>query len=349
MSAKRRIGIAVALVLVVGIILRFILPDIGKVGTPLVSVRAEELFRIGGFVVTNSLLATVIVTFLILTPLAFFATRRLRAGDEQALKEPRGLQNVMELMVEQLYVLFEGINARYIARFFALVATIFFLVLPSNWLGVMPGVGSVGICVSAAHSGEVVTAEGGIEVVNPAVAEQHAAESDAGEAAGLSNSCAKRTDEYTVFHPLLRAPSADLNMTLMLALVSFLYTEFWGFRANGIGYLGKFFNFKQGPIQFAVGIIEFISEWARILAFAFRLFGNIFAGEVVLLVMAFLFPYLLSLPFYGLELFVGFIQAFVFAVLTMAFLDMAVESHADHDETHEEHAGHSPVPASEHL
>ncbi len=122
-----------------------------------------------------------------------------------------------------------------------------------------------------------------------------------------------------------RAPSADLNMTLALALIVFVATEYHGFKALGPGYLTKFFNFKGGAVGFFVGIIEFISEFVRIISFMFRLFGNIFAGEVVLLVMAFLVPWLLPSVFYAYELFVAFIQAFIFAILTMVFISLATE------------------------
>ncbi len=122
--------------------------------------------------------------------------------------------------------------------------------------------------------------------------------------------------------PLLRAPSADLNMTLALALTSVGLIQYFGFKSLGAGYLNKFFNFKN-PIFTFVGILELISELAKVISFAFRLFGNIFAGEVLLGVTAFLIPVIVPIPFYGLEVFVGFIQALVFSMLTLVFLNMA--------------------------
>jgi F-type H+-transporting ATPase subunit a len=136
-------------------------------------------------------------------------------------------------------------------------------------------------------------------------------------------------------------------MTLAIALIVFLATEYHGFNALGIGYLGKFFNFKGGPIGFFVGINEFISEFVRIVSFMFRLFGNIFAGEVVLLVMAYLIPWLLPSIFYGYELFVAFIQAFIFAILAMVFISQATEHHGGHDETATGH-GHAPEGQARH-
>ncbi|MFD3165070.1 F0F1 ATP synthase subunit A [Herpetosiphon sp. NSE202] len=325
MSTKQKVIIAVALTAVIGIALRIFLP----VGTPLVSVRAEELFHIGGYTITNSLVLTWIVMALLIV-LSVIGTSKLRSGNTEALKHPRGLQNALEYAVEMFYNTMQGVSPKFAGRFFVVVATIFFLILPSNWFGLVPGVGSIGLCYS--HSTEHAAAPNHVATAGISTDSAAPVLAAAAEGGKYTNNC----PSGTAFHPFLRPGSADLNMTLALALISFAVTEFWGFRSLGFGYLGKFFNIKGGPIQTAVGIIELISEFARIVSFAFRLFGNIFAGEVVLLVMAFLFPTLLSLPFYGLELFVGLIQAFVFAMLTMAFIDMAAESHGDHG--HEEHA-----------
>jgi F-type H+-transporting ATPase subunit a len=134
-------------------------------------------------------------------------------------------------------------------------------------------------------------------------------------------------------------------VTLAWALAAVFMVQVFGFQALGLNYLTKFFNFREGGMGFFVGILELISEFVRIIAFSFRLFGNIFAGEVVLVVMAFLFPYLLPLPFYGLELFVAFMQAFVFSVLTMVFMLLATISHGGHDE--HGHAEAHPAEAAE--
>jgi len=126
--------------------------------------------------------------------------------------------------------------------------------------------------------------------------------------------------------PILRAPSTDLNFTLALALVAVAFIQFFGLKNLGISYLGKFISFKN-PIDFFVGILEIISEFAKVVSFAFRLFGNIFAGEVLLIVVASLVPLFAPLPFLALELFVGFIQAIVFSMLTAVFLNVAVTKH----------------------
>ena len=140
--------------------------------------------------------------------------------------------------------------------------------------------------------------------------------------------------------PLFRSVYSDVNNTIALALISFAMVEFWGLRALGLGYLRKFFNFS-GVIPAFVGILELLSEFIRIISFAFRLFGNIFAGEVLILMLTFLLPFLIVDIIYGLELFVGFIQAAVFALLTLVFAVMAVEHHDEDGEGHEGEAGHA--------
>lgn len=298
---------------------------------PEISLAPEVITRIGPFPFTNSLLLTLIVDVLLIG-LVVVGMRRMDAV-------PRGLQNVLEYGVELLHGLGESIDRRNIARFFTLAATIFFFVFFSNILALIPGVGSIGICRT--HEAALV---------NAAPAEEHAVAAPASEAAltRSPDTCYGETDaegHELVLIPLLRAPSADLNMTLALALIVFVATEYHGFKALGPAYLTKFFNFKGGAIGFFVGIIEFISEFVRIISFMFRLFGNIFAGEVVLLVMAFLVPWLLPSVFYAYELFVAFIQAFIFAILTMVFISLATEHHGGHDELAEGHDTAHAVPA----
>ena len=130
-----------------------------------------------------------------------------------------------------------------------------------------------------------------------------------------------------LFVPFFRSVNADLNMTLALALIAVTLSHFFGIIGLGaLKHIGKFFNFKN-PIEFFVGLLEFISEFAKIVSFSFRLFGNIFAGEVLLVIITFLVPVLAPVPFYGLELFVGFVQAQIFTVLTMMFLVVATKHH----------------------
>jgi len=124
--------------------------------------------------------------------------------------------------------------------------------------------------------------------------------------------------------PLFRSPNSDLNTTIALAIIAVFSIQFFSFRALGMrNYLKRFFNFT-GPIRFILGFFEMISEGVKVLSFSFRLFGNIFAGEVLLLVIAFLVPYLIPLPFMILEVFVGAIQAFIFAMLTLTFIKTSI-------------------------
>ena len=123
--------------------------------------------------------------------------------------------------------------------------------------------------------------------------------------------------------PLLRSSNSDLNTTLALALVAVLATQWFSLKAIGFRhYLRRFFDFR-GPVRLMMGFFELLSEAVKVLSFSFRLFGNIFAGEVLLLVIAFLVPYLVPVPFMVLEVFVGVIQAFIFSMLTLTFIRTA--------------------------
>jgi F-type H+-transporting ATPase subunit a len=328
------------ILLVASIALRYGLPDVFGVKSPVVSVKAEPVFSIDsagfhfgpamfegghhpeGFVVTNAMLMALLTT-IVLFVLSLLATRNMRLV-------PTGFQNFIELTIDGMYNTFGSVDRKYIARFWPLVGGIFFYVLMSNWLSLVPGVLSVGYRVPEAALHAAPQAEEGQN--DPSHSDSVTPEGDSAEAHG----------EELVLVPYLRAPSADLNNTLMLGLIAFLFIEFWGFKELGLGYLSKFFPFRDGPVMIFAGLLEFISEFVRIISFAFRLFGNIFAGEVILLVMLFLFP-LLPLPFLGLELFVGFIQAFVFAILVMAFASLATQAHGGHDDHGHDQPEHAEI------
>lgn len=143
--------------------------------------------------------------------------------------------------------------------------------------------------------------------------------------------------------PYVRAAATDLNLTLGLALISFFAIQYFGLAALGLGYLQKFINVGAlgnlskrplGAVDFLVGLFEIISELSKVISLAFRLFGNIFAGQLLLFIMAFLVATMLPVIFYGLEFIVGFIQALVFAVLTLVFSAQAMEDHSHHDDEH---------------
>lgn len=153
-----------------------------------------------------------------------------------------------------------------------------------------------------------------------------------------------------VVTPFVRGGSTDLNLTIGLALVVVVFTQIIGVAAQGPDYFQKFVNLRAlgqarekplGIIDFVVGLFEIISEIGKIISLAFRLFGNLFAGGILLIVMAFLVAFILPMVFYGLELIITTIQAFVFAILTIVYASQAMESHHgdDHDEHHDDHAG----------
>ena len=240
---------------------------------PHIELAAEKLFEIFGMPVTNTLLTAWIVVGL-LAVVAVLIYRRVSLV-------PAFLQNILEIVIEKFVDTMEGLfgSKEKAEKYFPVVATIFLFVLLSNWLGILPGIGSI-------------TFEG-----------------DHGEV------------------PLFRSAASDLNFTLALAVSSVLLINIFGVAALGVWkHIGKFISFK-GPIDFFVGILELISEVAKMISFAFRLFGNVFAGEVLLVITAFLIPYFIPVPFLMLEIFVGFIQALVFSMLTMVFISIAVAEH----------------------
>ena len=129
--------------------------------------------------------------------------------------------------------------------------------------------------------------------------------------------------------PIFRSPAADLNFTLAFAIISVITANIIGMTSVGIfTHISKFLNFKN-PIAFFIGLLELISELAKILSLSFRLFGNVFAGEVLLIIMFSLAPYIIPLPFLFLEIFVGLIQAFIFAILTLVSIVLHTATHGD--------------------
>lgn len=300
--------VALAVLIALGLIFPLKLPPIEAGPMPIITLGDHAT----GFRISNSMIVTWIV-MLLLIAVTHVATRRMEMV-------PQGVQNLVEALIEALDGLVTDIAGNRGRRFFPVVTSIFLFVLLSNWLGLLPGVGSIGMRE--------------MHVVNG--------------------------HEKEVIVPIFRSPSADLNTTMALAVVSVVLTQVFSIAALGLaGYVTKFINVGKlgtfflallglrprkglggllfwGFIDFFVGIIELFSEMMKLITFSFRLFGNIFAGEVILIVMAYLFAHIAPLPFYALELFVGFIQAFVFAMLTLVFMTMATTPHT----VAEGHAGH---------
>lgn len=275
------------IVLIVGIILissyltvNFFAESSGE-KTVHISLAAEKVLEIGGFPITNTLLMSW-MAMVVLVVLSIIATRKVKAV-------PKGAQNFLETIMEFLLDLIDSIthNRKHSIKFFPLVATIFLFIVASNWMGLLPGIGTIGF-----HE------------------ESHGEE---------------------IFIPLLRSTNSDLNNTLALAIVSVVVIQVFGIIFIGFfKYAGKFFVSPLKKPYFVgtfVGILELTSEVSKMISFSFRLFGNIFAGEVLLVVVSLIVPYLVPLPFMFLELFVGFIQGLVFSMLTLVFLTTAVAEH----------------------
>ena len=240
-----------------------------------ISLKAEEIFSLWGFPITNSLFLTFIVSLILILG-SFLISRNIKIipGKFQSALE-MGMEYLLDLMHSTLGSIEKA------ERYFPLIATIFIFILISNLLGLFPGVGSF-----------------------------------------LINNGA-----YQV--PFFRSPAADLNFTLAFAVISVIVTNILGMMAVGIfHHISKFINFKN-PIKFFIGILEIVSEVAKVISLSFRLFGNVFAGEVLLTIVFFLAPYFIPLPFMFLELFVGLIQAFLFAMLTLVSISLhtATEEH----------------------
>ena len=252
---------------------------------------AEPIFHIGNFTVTNSLLNSwLVVVFLI--ALAVIIKKKLA-------KIPKGIQNVMEMLVEAILNLCDSVthSRKKSQQVFPIIITLFVFILLNNWSGILPGVGSIGF-IERGH----------------------------GEA---------------IFVPLFRGGTADFNTTLALAVMAVIGSNLFGVITIGFyKFFNKFINIKGlleipkkilkdpsiiivNPIKFFVGIIEIIGEIAKVASLSFRLFGNVFAGEVLLSSMAVIFAYAVPIPFLFLEIFVGLVQALIFSLLTLVYFSIA--------------------------
>jgi F-type H+-transporting ATPase subunit a len=277
---------------------RSIGPDWLHVPTPQIELPPEALFSIGAFHVTNTMI-TAWITIILIIVLSYLAFRRPKLV-------PSGLQSLIETVFGALLGFCTGVagekNGR---RFFPVMATIVIFVVINAWLNLLPFFGSA-----------FYISEGGKHI------------------------------------PLLRGANTDLNVTLALAIFSFFAVEYYGIKDLGLTrYMKKFIRLGElkqgfsllfrgkvksalgalffGVLNAFVGLLETLSEFMRIISFSFRLFGNMIAGEILLLVLAFLVPLTLASPFYGLEAFIGLLQGFVFGFLTLIFINLAVASHEE--------------------
>jgi len=278
----------------------------------------ENFLGLGPLYLVNTL-PTLVVTIILLVVIAYFTNRSLKRSAETDLV-PRGIGNVVEAILEILYNLTEGsAGSKWARAIFPWFATILIYVLFANLLKLVPGFESIGVL----HH----------------VEEGHAISPFAGNWSLFTSG----EGEY-VLAPFFRGISVDLNFTVALALIAVVMIQVIGFRAQGAGYLSKFFNTRRmfkvpffGAMDFLVGLLELISELSKILSFAFRLFGNMFAGIVLVAIVAGLLGRFSILPAMVMmfELFVGVIQAFVFGMLTMVFMAQATQGHGEeHAESH---------------
>ncbi len=261
----------------------------------------EVIFYIGSFPVTNALInGWIAVLFFLVVGLAFRGSSLI----------PKGFQNAVEGMIEFLLAEVRKVTGdeERARLFLPVLSSLFLFILFSNWLGLIPGTGTVGIY-------------------------------------GLH-------DGHVALLPLLRPAASDLNLTLAIAAFAVLTTHFYALSHLGFAdHFSKFFNIRgifralrKGPIavivalvEFGIGIIEMISELAKVVSLSLRLFGNIFAGEVLLTVMIGLFAFFVPIPFMLLEILVGVVQATVFSLLTLAYLTVSTQPHDEHDEHDEKH------------
>jgi len=327
--------------------------------TPHITLKPETLASFGIVNITNTMITSWIVVILIVVGV-FLMSRRWELV-------PRGAQNVLEAILEAFYNVVTGIagdkNGR---RFFPVVATIFFFILFSNWLSLTPVFNVIGLGQEEEHGFVMKQVDVGpipltyTSFSSPGHWKGETIDEDDPQAAEKAEEEKEKGNFVGELKPFLRSVNTDLNTPLALAIMSAIFVEFWGistlgFRTYGSKFvnLGGFFRglrrlsfgqIFQGGIDAFVGVLEFISETVRLVSFTFRLFGNMFAGEVVILMFTFLFPLIVTLPFYALEILVGIMQAFIFAALTLVFGMMAVAHGGAHAEEAEA-TGHAPEAA----
>lgn len=260
---------------------------------------AEPIFHIGNFNVTNALFTSWIVVFFLII-LAVIIRIKIK-------KIPGKLQNFFEIIIEQALSLGDQVtnNRKITEKAFPIIFTVFLIIILNNWMGILP-LGGLGL----------------IEI----------------------------TEHGKSFIPLIRSGTADVNGTISLAILSVIGANIFGILSIGLWKsINKYVNLKAlgemftkikkdpfiimtAPIVFAVGLIELVGELAKVASLSFRLFGNVFAGEVLLASMSAILIYILPTPFILLEVFVGLIQAFIFAILTLVYYTI---SGMDHEEEHE--------------
>ena len=316
-----------------------------RVPLPTILLPGEAIpgWKIGSFQITNTFVATIIADIIVLA-LSFLAVRKMQEVPESKL------QNIFEWVYEIFEGMLMDIGGKEKAKaWVGVFLTLLLFLLFANWMELVPGIDSIGVIepLEVAYAEKGVTVGYNIKHIGPFITltseqvkltdEERASiveEAEKAEAAG--HEYHPENPKGYVLTPYVRAATTDLNLTIGLALLVIIWSQIVGFRRLGFKYIRRFAMphiTGMKPVDIIVGLLEFISEFAKIISLSFRLFGNIFAGQVLLFVMAFLVSFLLPLPFFGLELFAGFMQAFVFAILTFIYFEQATHSHAG-DEHH---------------
>ena len=332
---KRRFGLKRWIILAiigVGFYAAFLGPSILKPVSPPVVMPAENTgLHIGSFQITNTILATLLVDLLLIL-MAIGVYRFIKRGK----LVPSGFYNIFEAIFEFIWNSVESAAGKWAYRIFPIPATIFLLILTANMVKLVPGFESIGLVepsitgsgytpVELFHIGklEVYTLDKGQPVD---VATSESSSELTGSAEAICTSCE--------IIPFLRGSSTDLNFTLGLAVATMIMVQVYGAWSLGPGYFSRFLPLDQlisggifGLINFAVGILEIILEIAKVLSFGFRLFGNIFAGVILLSILGALLPVLIPPGLYIFEIFFGAIQAYVFYLLATIFISSATVSH----------------------
>jgi F-type H+-transporting ATPase subunit a len=324
--------------IVLGAVLAFGVGGIFKPTSPAVVLPGEPVWPSLPWL-TNTLLST-LAADLLLFVMAFSAYRFVRSGK----LVPSGFYNVFEFLVEFLWNATESTAGKWAKRIFPWMATIFMLVFFANIIRVIPGFETIGY-VTTPHE-ESIQGYAPVQLLpgfytidgtHPVEAEHHEEGEEVAPATGLCTSC-------TVV-PFFRGAATDLNFTFALAVIAVVMIQVFGVYALGLSYFRKFINTGGmiskpffGVIDFGVGLLEGVSQISAILSFGFRLFGNIFAGALLLSIVGALTAVVVPSMLYALEIFVGIIQAYVFAMLALVFMSQATVSHHGDDHGDEPHA-----------
>ncbi len=306
-----------------------------------ISLAAEELFKVGPIPVTNSMMTMFLVMIVVLAVGTLIARKAQNVPTGKA-------QGLAEMIVGFLVDLVEGTGGKRLGRrILPLISGIFIFILFSNFSGLLPGVGTFGVMREDEHADEEAAVEDEAILDTEATPEAEAAgaavtdEGDHGDEAAAGEEAHEE-----VLVPLFRPPTADLNMTFALSILAFTTIQVAGISAHGV--VGRIKHMADPPFLFP---IELIGEFSRILSLAARLFGNVFAGEILLGVMyamaaaikIAIIPVLFPVVFLGLEVLFGTIQALVFALLTLIYVMLAA-AHGDHDEHEHDHAHGEGAP-----